>query len=515
MKKFLSLALALLMMLPLAIGTSAANNVVTVDEFRDILDYWKWSNSDKDDYQDLIDYIYNYDKDYARSWVDTCEICGKTASYYISNGNVYCSCPKCKTYKIDVSDDSCIYCDCSSCDTEETYCKCTCTKCNCIDPDFTIDPEEEFNGRFNHKYSSCQLDDINFYRFGSSYYWYCNRCGRSDSIKVSDWDEAWNDYFWDYDIRVICSRGGDYSINGSSSADYGETRTITFEPDYGYVLYDVTVNGDSYGCTPTLTLTITSDTVVRATFVKASTLKTCTFTSTAVGGGTITAKKNGSAVDADEFTAKYSDSVTFKFTPASDNYSVKNVTVNGVSKGKIKSYTINTGITKDVDIKVTFKWNSPYNDVDEKYLDAVEYVTEAGIMGYYNKYVNKNAFGGTKEISVKNLAAALAEMADVNEKLDTVDERIEWAEKNGIIDGDADITVACDVQSACDIVNAYLNLLEEEGDVDFEDFDDDDSAKENALSIGLVSEKTYANNRNLTRYDLASICNLLVNLEID
>ena len=255
--------------------------------------------------------------------------------------------------------------------------------------------------------------------------------------------------------------------------------------------------------------------MIRATFVRENTLSTHTITSSSTGNGTIKAYKNGTAVDASKITAKYSDTITFKFNPVSSSYSVKNVVVNGKSMGALKTYTIDGGITKDVDIKVTFKWNNPYNDVAENYLDAVEYVTEAGIMGFYNKYVNKNAFAGTKEITVRNLAAALAEMADVNEKLDTVDERIEWAEKNGIIDGDADLSVICTVQAACDIVNEFLCVLEDKGDIDFEDFDDDDSAKENALSIGLVSEKTYKNNRNLKRYDLAAICYLLANLEID
>ena len=79
MKKFLSLALALLMMLPLTVGVSAAksSDVVTAEEFMDILEYWKWSNSDKDDYDDLLDYIYA-DK-YTREWVDSCEECGAAA----------------------------------------------------------------------------------------------------------------------------------------------------------------------------------------------------------------------------------------------------------------------------------------------------------------------------------------------------------------------------------------------------------------------------------------------------
>ena len=183
--------------------------------------------------------------------------------------------------------------------------------------------------------------------------------------------------------------------------------------------------------------------------------------------------------------------------------------------GAIKSYTFATGITKDVNVQVTFKWVNPYSDLSSAYTNAVEYVTEAGIMGYYNKNLTKNAFCGKEAISVKNLVAGLAEMADVNEKLDTVDERLAWAEKNGIIEEGANLSVVCKVQDACAIVDAFLAVLEDEGNVDFADFDDDDTAKENAISIGLVSEKTYAGNRNLMRYDLAAICYLLVNLDVE
>ncbi|MBE6710635.1 MAG: hypothetical protein E7579_05895 [Ruminococcaceae bacterium] len=567
MKKFLSLALALLMMLPLAIGTSAGpiytsnpkkDDIVTVDEFASLLDYWKWLYANDDDCENLplYDYIQG-DRIYASSeiskaWADYCDDCHTKATFYIKSGNIYCKCTKCGLYVVtdyNKKDN----CDCNVCTLPHTCGKdcivshtcglkdhyhttghtcgykgctvihtgnvCTCKKHNCyddvIDEGFTISPEEEFNGMFSHKYFTCELNDVEFYRYDTKVYWYCENCGRAGSFPLSNLPDKWYSALWEYDIDVYCSRGGDYSMNGSNSAEYGETRTITFEPDRGYVLYDVTVNGESYGYCPTFTLTVKGDVVVRASFVKESSLRNYTFTSSAVGNGKITVKKNGSAVDAAKFSAAYGDTVTYKFTPAGDNYRVKDVVVNGVSKGSVKSYTISNGITKDIDIKVTFEWKSPYSDVADNYLNAVEYVTEAGIMGYYNKYVNKNAFGGTKEISVKSLAAALAEMADVNEKLDTVDERIEWAEKNGIIDGDADLSVLCKVQDACDIVNAYLAVLEDEGDVDFEDFDDDDTAKENALEIGLVSEKTYKSNRNLTRYDLASICYLIVNLDVE
>lgn len=519
MKKILSLALALLMMLPLTVGVSAAksSDVVTAEEFMDILEYWKWSNSDKDDYDDLLDYIYA--GKYVREWVDSCEGCGAVALYYISKGTIYCSCNVCgKTYEIKVTDKdtSCKYCDCDDCDVSDDDCDC-CKKCGCveIDPDFTIDPEEEFGGKFNHKYSSCELDDVDFYRYGSTVYWYCDNCGRYGSFSASAWDDDWYDYFWDYRVYVSCTRGGTYEIDGDKYADHGDTRTITFEPKTGYVLYNVTVNGKEYGPASTIKLTVTDNMYVEAEFVKASSLKPCDLTATAIGNGTITAKKNGVKVAADEITAKYTDTVTYTFKPASGNYVVSSVVVNGRSIGKVSTYTLSKGITKDVDIKVTFAWKNPYSDItNENYLKAVEYVTEAGIMGYYNKYVNKNAFCGTNTITVKNLAAALAEMADVNEKLDTVEERLEWAEKYGIIDDKTDLTALCSVQTACDIVNKFLLVLETEGDVDFVSFDDEASAKENALSIKLVSETTYKNNRSISRYDLAAICYLLANLSV-
>jgi hypothetical protein len=505
MKKILSLALALLMLLPMAIGTSAAkksDDIVTADEFMSIINYWQWLNDeDRLNYADLYDYIYGR-KEFAREWVDSCEHCGAVARYYVSKGSVYCSCTVCeKTYDVTPETDT----KCDDCGKKD---------CECVDPGFTISPEVEFNGKFTHRFSSCELSDIDFYRYGSFVYWYCDNCGTNGHFRASQWNDKWYDYFWDYDIRVLCSRGGSYDIDGDMKADHGDTRTITFDPNYGYVLYNVTVNGEDYGPVTTLKLTITENTTVRAEFVKASSLKPCDLTATAIGNGTITAKKNGVKVAADEITAKYNDSVVYTFKPASSNYVISDVTVNGRSIGKVSSYSLTKGITKDVDIKVTFTWKSPYSDVADNYLNAVEYVTEAGIMGYYNKYVNKNAFSGKTEITVKNLAAALAEMADVNEKLDTTEERIEWAVKNAVIDESADLNALCTVQTACDIVNDYLALIEKASGLNFTDFDADDSAKDNALSIGLVKATTYTKNRTLTRYDLASVCYLLANLDV-
>ncbi len=533
MKKFLSLALAIMMMLSLAISSSAQiwtenpkkdsdEQVITVEQFQDLINYWKWINADKEDYEDLIDYLYG--DSLVRNWRDYCDKCDKEAYYYVSKGDVWCSCTKCGTYEItfgssskpevDKNDCKC----CSMCAGNYVTCVCDCWDCKYCSG---YEGEKEWywgwNSNIKHKYASCELKHVDFSYSNGRVYWDCDNCGNSGRFNtgdLKDWYD-WYDRYYSYIVRVYCSAGGDYSMDGSRTVRHGDTRTITFTPDKNYVLYDVTVDGESYGAESKITITVTDDTVIRATFVHKNTLRTCTFTTKVEGNGEIIAKTNGKVVDADKFTAKYGDTVTLKFSGASDNYVVKNVVIDGVSKGALKSYTLSGSITKDHDIKVTFEWKSPYSDVDDKYLNAVEYVTEAGIMGYYNKYITKTAFAGKEEISVKNLVAALAEMADVNEKLDTVDERIAWAEKNGIVEKGAKLTVVCDVQTACEIVDAYLELLEDQGDIDFEDFDDNDSVKENAVSIGLVTEKVYKNNRDLTRYDLASICYLLVNLDIE
>ncbi len=521
MKKFLSLALALLMMLPLAVGTSAAGprDVMTADEFLDILDYWKYVNN-KEDYDDLLDYIYHgkYSPDYwedyyglDREWGNKCEQenCDGWAFFYVSRGKIYYNCSKCNTTAALSKLNG---------DTDTTCKDCHKNPCDCddVDPGFIISPEVEFGWKINHGSRYCDDDDVTFSKYGKTIYWYCDNCERYGKFGESAWFDKWyGDYFWDHELRVNSTRGGTYEINGSKYVDDGDTRTITFAPNKNYVVYNVIVNGVEYGPVSKVTLTITEDTYVDVEFVKVSSLKPRTLTAAASGNGTITAKKNGVKVAADKITANYNDTVVYTFTPASSNYKVKSVTVNGRSVGKVNSYSLTTGITKDVDIKVTFEWKNPYDDLSDTYLKAVEYVTEAGIMGYYNKYVNKNAFCGSNLISVKNLAAALAEMADVNEKLDTVDERIEWAAANALIDASANLNVACTVQTACTIVNDYLALIEDAADVDFDDFDDDDTAKENALSIGLVTSTTYTNNRNLTRYDLASICYLLANLDVE
>ena len=506
MKKILSLALALLMMLPLAIGTSAADNKGNgMNEVAQLIASLNGSDKHGHHHGTTTTKPGN-----TTEWTHNCQNCKyEKATYYTVSGTTYCLCPKCCKNNLPYIPK--FGCDCpSSCEDCALKVGCQiCTVCTC-DHSKDCVPGKPSNkpsngGQFNHKWNDCDWSDI---KYGNGN-WICGNCGSYGKL-----ENGWFGNYWKYDVVVSCTRGGTYTMNGSAKAYHGETRTIKFEANNGYVLYDVTVDGESYGPVSQLELTVTEDLYIKATFVNRINLTPATITTSVVGNGTIKAIKNGQTVNADKFTVNYDDSVTLRFNPLSSSYAVKDVTVNGKSMGAIKSYTFAAGLTKDVDVKVTYKWVNPYSDVADNYLNAVEYVTEAGIMGYYNKYVNKTAFGGTKEITVKNLAAALAEMADVNEKLSTAEERIAWADAYGIIDADANLDVPCKVQTACDIVDAFLAVLEDAADVSFKGYDDDDTAKENALSIGLVSEKTYTGNRTLTRYDLASICYLLSNLDV-
>ena len=508
MKKILSLALALLMLFPLAIGTSAAtaNKITTADDFRNLLDLWQWLNQDeKDKYKDLYDYFCGSDLNYdglVREWKDYCDNCDKVAFYYVSKGKVYRSCIDCGTKNVTPE--------------IETSGKCGyCHKkdCICVDPGFTIRPELEFNSLISHKYKTCSWFDVDFCTEGNTVYWFCDNCGKFGHFD-SPYFAKWFDRYWTYQLSVYCSAGGTYEIDGSKTVKHGDTRTITFEPKYGYVLYNVTVNGEDYGRRSTLDLTVTEDLVIRAEFVKASSLKEYTITATAAGNGTITAKKNNVKVDASAINAKLTDTVTYTFVPGGSRYAVKDVVVDGRSVGAVKSYTFTNGISKDHTIAVTFEWKNPYSDVADNYLKAVEYVTEAGIMGYYNRNISKDAFSGKTEITVKYLASALAEMTDVNNLLSTADDRLAWAIANGLVKESDDLSALCSVQTACEIVDNFLSFLESKTNVNFTKFDSAASAKDNALSIGLVSETTYANNRVLTRYDLASICYLISNLSV-
>lgn len=350
-----------------------------------------------------------------------------------------------------------------------------------------------------------------------------------------DFSDKWPS-FWptvpagNYRINVICSEGGSYAFSdGIPYGEKGDHKAITFTPAAGYAVENVTLNGKKLGSTTKLFFEIEGTTTIKVTFKKVgnagstgnsgvttpviptvpSTEGKFVFNATSNGKGTIEAYKNGAKVEsATIFGADKKDTVTLKFVPSSANYYVADVRVDGESIGAVKSYTFKN-VNASHTVTVEFKWKSPFTYIAPNYAVAVEYVTEAGIMAPTKVEGKKAYFSGTNVVSIKAFAAALAEMCDVEGKLDTDDERAYWALKNGLLLTTDDETAPCNVQTACRMVNAYLAYIENLNSVNFVDFDASATAKDNALSLGLVTEAGYTGNRNLTRYDLAAVCYMI------
>jgi hypothetical protein len=104
-------------------------------------------------------------------------------------------------------------------------------------------------------------------------------------------------------------------------------------------------------------------------------------------------------------------------------------------------------------------------------------------------------------------------MVDTANVLDNDVDRLKWAMKYELVGAKEDIDKTCTVQRACEMVDKYLEVLEQVNDIDFTAFDAKASAKDNAIAIKMVSESIYNKNRALVRYDLASVCRLIANLK--
>lgn len=544
MKKILSLVLALLMLGTLTVSAGAAEKVYN---FSDLIDFYKYYSSEKNPYEHLSDYL-SGNAVYTR-WFDSCPKCSGLAIFRAEDSAIKYTCMESKcgasgSYDLSTDKDETpetekpngvTTIECSKCNliaryagriklTSGVYYEYVCEKDHetfVKEEDIDFEWEDVVLRPIDCSRCSRYAEFTKYYTYGDDLFalFTCEK-GHLTYKKVNenifDWNEEWDDdWADDYRIRVYTTGSGSYSIVGGSTADYGETRTVKFTPAKGYMLSKVTVNGETVATADdAYTFKVKDDTVVRATFIKIA--EKYTVTASAEGNGTITATYNKKTADAAKITVNAGEKITYKFTPASSDYYVSSVKVNGkaVTLSASGTMTLNN-IAKDTKIAVVFSWKSPYTDLNTKYEKAVEYVTEAGIMGAVAADGTNLLFKGTDKVTEQAFAAALAEMADTADKLDTTAERIVWAETYGLVKKDADLSGICTVQGAAKMVAKYLEALEEINDIEFDKYDDDDSVKDNAVSIGMVTAKTYDNNRQLTRYDLASVCRLIANLKYD
>ena len=538
MKKFLALALAVLMLASLALSVSAAD----YPDAASLLSYLYGKTTRTGlTAEDLLAYYTIFGRDADSSlitdWIGACpeEKCAGTAYFRIEDGKIKWACPTCgKSGTISATAPetdkptavTAVVCPtCKKSDNleyiatrvvdgrlKDVY---LCTKCldvvygsynSTVYKDYseTIRCMHTENGKTCGKEAKLETLALEGNSLVATY-----RCGDNHATRyILD-----DDYYGTnraYTVAVAAVTGGDSAVRGGTSAKYGESKTVVFYPKTGYVLTSVLVNGQNVAFKNNeVTFIVNGPVTVRPTFAKIADQKPYTLTASAVGSGKISAVKNSAHLSsAAKVEAKRTDTVAFNFTPSGRNYRVADVKIDGRSVGAVTTYSF-TNVSADHKVEATFAWKSPYDDeVIDRYVSAVEFVTESGVMGAYSA----NTFSGTVGITADDLVCALAELCDTAQVLSDATARRAWITANGLAKG-VDLTKKCDVQTACAIVVDYLKLLEQKNDVTFVKLDKTASVKDASVALKLAGAGTYDANRSLNRYDLAAICRLIARLE--
>jgi len=444
------------------------------------------------------------------------------AIYYVLDGDVKFFCPDCRKagYIID-SHNSCYCgknCDCAiKCpDCGRTgSCGEYCSKCGdylkCADNCKGCCSVDIYDPCVCGTSCLCRVQCYNCMNVGACGY-DCHFC--KTPLSCRDYCSSCSDKRNEYKVIIKQNAGGEYAITGGAFGSYGEVKTLTIEPYAGYAISDVIINGKSYGADYNkFQIKMIRNYTVQITFVKLAVSKQYTVTSTVTGNGRLTLVKNGESIkDNASVKAAYGDTLVYRFFPAGDNYYIKDVKVNGRSVGPVTIHTL-TKITGNTKIAVEFAWDCPYSDVEAAHLKAVEYVTEAGIMSSLYTQIGTDLFKGTNRVSVKSFVAALAEMADTDDKLNSTSDRVDWAIKKNLITKDQDQARIVNVQRAASIIAKFLDVLEAEHDITFTGNDASYTAKQVCDALNLISEAAYNQNASVSRYDLAELCYAISQLE--
>jgi len=148
-----------------------------------------------------------------------------------------------------------------------------------------------------------------------------------------------------YTIVTSAGVGGIISPNGSVSVSHGSNQPFTISANAGYQITDVTVDGVSQGAISSYTFSnVRANHTINATF----SVKTYTITASAGTGGSVSPSGITSM--------NHGANQTFTITP-NTGYSIAAVTVDGVSKGAISSYTFSS-VTANHTISATFVVNT-------------------------------------------------------------------------------------------------------------------------------------------------------------
>jgi len=150
-----------------------------------------------------------------------------------------------------------------------------------------------------------------------------------------------------YNILATAGLGGTISPFGTVQVIEGGSKKFTINPNVGYQIAEVKINGTSIGAVPEYTFNnVKSNQTIEAVFV----IKTYTVTANAGVGGTIT--------PSGQVQVLHGGSQSFTITP-SVGHSIADVKVDGTSVGAVSSHTI-TNVTANRTIEATFAINT-YN----------------------------------------------------------------------------------------------------------------------------------------------------------
>jgi N-acetylneuraminic acid mutarotase len=142
-------------------------------------------------------------------------------------------------------------------------------------------------------------------------------------------------------ITANTGANGSISPSGAVQVNHGADQTFSINPETGYHVADVLVDGISAGAVPSYTFTnVTADHTIAASFA----INTYTIAATAGPGGSIS--------PAGAVQVNHGSSRSFTITPGT-NHNIKSVLVDGGSVGPVSSYTFNS-VTENHNIAASF-----------------------------------------------------------------------------------------------------------------------------------------------------------------
>ncbi len=193
-----------------------------------------------------------------------------------------------------------------------------------------------------------------------------------------------------YTISASAGTGGTISPTGSVAVSQGLNQSFTIAPSTGYKIAGVMVDGASKGAVTSYTFSnVTANHTIAASFTTAS---TASYTITATAGA------NGSISPSGTTTVSSGGTKIYTITPAT-GYNIAGVTVDGVSKGAVSSYTF-SNVTANHTISATFAASSSTSITSSTVWQNISIASQAGVFtASFDVIPNANNIDGLTVLS--------------------------------------------------------------------------------------------------------------------